>query len=666
MRKMSYFVVVMLMFFGFVTHTYAKEVEFLIVKETGVRFRSEPTTSGDNILINSLKAGTELILLDKEGGTGNGCSDKWYKATYGSYEGYICNKYVRLEVRTVIVPEDYETYEEYLTALEFPLDYIPKLVLLHEKYPDWDFRVMTTEIDFNNLVKLEYDGYSKGWSLMWDSNRTLDGYKSFDSWSYNYLTDTFNQKFEGGGSNWYIPSKQTISYYLDPRNFLDERYIFMFEKLSYNSDYHTKAGIEVMLKGTFMEGKYADESKKKTYADAFLDAAVNNGLSPYMLVSRVIQEVGASGSSIVSGNVPGYEGYYNFYNIGAYANSSIATIQKGLEYAKNKGWNTPYKAVVGGASFLGNNYISIGQDTQYLQKWDILYDPDIVKHQYMQNIQAPYTESSKMYNGYKNANLLNSSFTFVIPVYKNMPESANLPNKGNPNNYLSSITVNGYPVLAEATNQTEFNLTFNLSTTEIVIQTNTVSKKASVSGQGIVVLTKENEEEIIPIVVTAENGDVRTYNLKVTRSDEVVMEISEILSLLKYNVNESNLSGFKVGTKISDIVKNITDKEPKAIVTILDKSDKEKTSGIIATGDKIKIMTLNEDKEYSVVIYGDVSGDGKIDKVDAAAILRHYYKYTSYSGVYKKAADVSRDGVVDKVDAASVLRDVYKYASIKQ
>ena len=351
-------------------------------------------------------------MIEKTGKTGNGCSAEWYKALYGSFEGYICSEYVREETIVEINPDDYETYEEYLTALEFPSDYIPKLVLLHEKYPNWKFRAMTTEIDFSKLVKLEYDGYSKGWSLLWDSNRTLDGYKSFDTWAYNYFTDTFNQKFEGGGANWYVPSKDTISYYIDPRNFLDERYVFMFEKLSYNSNYHTKSGIEIMLKGTFMDGKMADEAKKKTYADAFLDAAVTHRLSPYMLIARVIQEVDADGSSIVSGKVPGYEGYYNFYNIGAYSNTSLGTIKAGLEYAKNKGWNSPYKAIVGGASFLGDGYISIGQDTQYLQKWDILYDPKIVEHQYMQNIQAPSTESIKTYNGYKNIGLVNSGFVY--------------------------------------------------------------------------------------------------------------------------------------------------------------------------------------------------------------------------------------------------------------
>ena len=84
-------------------------------------------------------------------------------------------------------------------------------------------------------------------------------------------------------------------------------------------------------------------------------------------------------------------------------NSASETIARGLAYAREQGWNSPYKAIIGGASFLGSNYIGVGQDTLYLQKWDLV-GPNYANHQYMQNIQAPSTESIKTYNGYKNIN----------------------------------------------------------------------------------------------------------------------------------------------------------------------------------------------------------------------------------------------------------------------
>ena len=662
MKKMSYFVFLFIFLFSFMSHVYAKEI--LIVTEDAVRFRSAPTTSDNSNIQEELNTGDELVLLDKEGGAGNGCDEKWYKAQYGSYGGYICSKFVRIETIIEINPEDYEEYSQYLLELGFPEDYVPKLVELHAKHPNWKFAAMTSEIDFSKLVDLEYDGYSKGWSLIEDTGQYFDGYKSFESWSYNYLTDKFHTNFVGGGSVWYAASKKTIAYYLDPRNFLDDKRIFMFEKLSYNANYHTKEGIELMLKGTFMEGKLSDTANNKTYADAFIDAAVAHKLSPYVLVSRVIQEIGAKGSTIVSGTVSGYEGYYNFYNIGAYADNSADTIRNGLAYAKKKGWNTPYKAIIGGASFLGNDYISIGQDTEYLQKWDILSDPKIVNHQYMQNIQAPYYQANKTYNGYYQANLIDSEFTFVIPVYKNMPDKTELPHKGNPNNYLSSLSVNGAYLFKEASNDTEYSLNLDLSTTSVEIAASKVSSKSTITGTGTVAINAD--EQILPVVVTAENGDIRTYNIKITRSADIAISISEILRLINIKNDGTYISGLELNTDISTIKKNIIDKEPKAEVSAVNKDGEVKTEGIVASGDKIKIKTANEEMELTIVIYGDVSGDGQIDKIDAAAILRHYYNYTSYDGALKMAADVNRDNTIDKVDVAAVLRNLYGYANIQQ
>ena len=80
----------------------------------------------------------------------------------------------------------------------------------------------------------------------------------------------------------------------------------------------------------------------------------------------------------------------------------------------------------------------------------------------------------------------------------------------------------------------------------------------------------------------------------------------------------------------------------------------------------IKLILSLPKKKRIIVIYGDVNGDGVIDKLDYLAILRHYYGYKKYDGVYKEAADVNKDGVVDKLDYLAVLRDYYGYKKIVQ
>lgn len=39
---------------------------------------------------------------------------------------------------------------------------------------------------------------------------------------------------------------------MDPRNFLDENHIYMFEQLAYDSSSQTQAGVEAILQGSFM------------------------------------------------------------------------------------------------------------------------------------------------------------------------------------------------------------------------------------------------------------------------------------------------------------------------------------------------------------------------------------------------------------------------------
>lgn len=79
----------------------------------------------------------------------------------------------------------------------------------------------------------------------------------------------------------------------------------------------------------------------------------------------------------------------------------------------------------GGAKIIGNQYILWGQDTLYLEKFNVTNGKYAnYTHQYMQNIEAPYYEASNIYKAYQKAGVLERRFVFKIPVYENMPASA--------------------------------------------------------------------------------------------------------------------------------------------------------------------------------------------------------------------------------------------------
>ena len=286
------------------------------------------------------------------------------------------------------------------------------------------------------------------------------------------------------------------------------------------------------------------------------------------------------------------------------------------------------------------------------------------RHQYMQNIQAPASESYKTYSSYNNVNLIDSSFTFVIPVFKDMPNSTSLPSKGNPNNYLSSLSVNGSYLFETATHQTVFHLNLDTTAASIDIAATKVSNRSIISGTGSVSLKGEKQE--IPIIVTAENGSTRTYKINITRNVSVSLDISEILRTLNIKNDGNYIYGYALETDIATILKSITDKEPKAKATGMNKEGVIKNSGAIASGDTINIKTDREEKKYTIIIYGDVNGDGKITATDYMMIKNDIMDIKKLTELEKICADVSRDGNITASDYMMIKNDIMDIKPIIQ
>ena len=285
---------------------------------------------------------------------------------------------------------------------EFPASYQNALYALKEKHPEWIFVRMDTGLDWNTAIANELG--DKSWISSSKSGSWQNGSAPQRGWSY--------------------ASEGILKYYMDPRNFLDDAHIFQFEQLIYNSSYHTTDAVEGILAGSFMASAIPDDGR--TYAQAFTAIGQELGVSPFHLASRVLQEQGVRGSSaLISGTYPGYEGYYNYFNVSASGTGDAETIRRGLAKAKMEGWNTRYSSLYGGAKIIGNQYILWGQDTLYLEKFNVANGKYAnYTHQYMQNIEAPYYEASNIYKAYQKAGVLERRFVFKIPVYENMPASA--------------------------------------------------------------------------------------------------------------------------------------------------------------------------------------------------------------------------------------------------
>ncbi len=566
--------------------------------------------------------------------------------TASGVTGWCTAAYIRIN-------KSYETEEEfeaYLTEQGFPEDYKVALRNLHAHYPNWTFEAKVLPMTFAEAVA----GESEVLKNALDVDDYPESWLSMEYGAYDWKTGTYIEMDSGG---WVTASSEITAYFMDPRNFLDFTYIFQFENLLY-SDQHTVTGLKAIL-----------PTKYDGYAEDVLSAARDANVNAYHLATRMTQE-----GTKIDGTWPGYEGYYNFFNIGAYAHSGNGAVTNGAIYAKNQGWNTPYKCILGSAQQLGKNYIHKGQNTIYYQKFNVAGD-NLYNHQYMSNVNAP-TAESKIRAGKATAEELAAGISFLIPVYKDMPETASpKPSEtGNNNNFLDSLTVEGFTLSPTFDRYTmEYAVEVDKETTSITIAAKQNYADATVTGVGTIQL--QTGENHLPITVTATSGQVRTYTLTVFCEAEVPVDPppdtpvdpptppeppvtpTPVIGGTAYLIGDT-VTGVEPGTAVADCIAALAVTDGTAKVMAADGTT-EKAEGVIATGDVIKVYD-NDGKECQsipVVIYGDANGDGKINSQDLRQAQRYILGVGVIDGHYLTAADVNRDGKVNSQD----LRQAQRY-----
>ncbi len=622
-------------------------------------------TTGDSLVVhnkantNSNSAVTELAF-----GTGvkvTGKSGNMYKITYDTNKtGYVSANYV-INVdagkRTTNV-SGIETYDNYCNSLiskGFDRSYCQYLYHLHSKYPNWEFKADVLEYTLDEATAEE------------------EGKVVLQTKNSNYW---LNGKYIEG--DYYYINQAVIASFMDPRNSLYESLIFQFLDLESSKNISNDNALK----------KIAGSGNLSKYFDEFEKAAVTVSINPVHIMARSEQE-GANKSNYgaITGlyttstgrkSAQGYslDGYYNFYNIGSYTDSNYDyTVQRGLAYAAgflesnscivknsngkyeysaskcgqlsyNRPWNTPEKAIIGGAEFIANDYVRKGQDTLYYQKFNVSTYSSYTdfSHQYMTNIHAPVNEGGRIYEAYKAGNLLNSKFTFIIPVYKNMSPDVSEPVDKSSNSRLSSISIDGKAISDFDAVRVEYAYNAITSANSVKVEAKTEDSKASVSGTGTYNFTSDGTVKVT-LTVTAEDGSKTVYVIdikKVVPSESIT--VNDVVSKMGVKVDGSIMYGISPGTEVSTLVKTVTSNKGQA--SVVNSSNKSKTTGALASGDKITISGTNEKKVYTIAVRGDVNGDGAVKINDLILVQSHILNKGKLTGYKLYAGDTNYDGAV--------------------
>ena len=593
------------------------------VNATTLNVRSTPGTTGS--VVKKLAYGAAVTVVSETAGSDG---KTWYKIQFssgsGTQEGYVRSDYIKFPVSY-----SYDsTFENYLNSQGFPESYKVSLRTLHTEHPTWVFQAQKTGLNWSDVMAAEG---AVGANLV--SKSSISSWKSTEYGAYDWNTGTWTG-FDG--SSWVAASKDIVAYYMDPRNFLNDTYVFQFLHHAYDSNAQTREGLTSLITGTFLEktpesttaatqsvqettgsgsspvvnnsgstgtsgslqqgesygpgmstgtsggtssgsssgstgsqgvslegpgstvsstisqrkvittalpeveyGPGMDASSitddntgasntspvptGQTYVDIIMKAAAQTGVNPYVLGAMILQEQGTGKSGSISGKTAGYEGYYNFFNVGAFASGSMSAITRGLWYASQSGsygrpWNSIEKSIIGGATYYSENFLKNGQDTFYLKKFNV-QGSNLYKHQYMTNVEGAAGEGAKLARAYTDA-MKKQALVFKIPVFNNMPETACAKPtvNGSPNNKLSGITIDGYSLTPTFGKDTEkYDLVVDSSVSSVNIRATAIDSKATVSGAGTISLGSGTT--IVKIVVKAENGDTRTYQVSIAKGN---------------------------------------------------------------------------------------------------------------------------------------------------
>lgn len=418
MKKNIVIILIIAVSFLFIPYAQAAETKAWAYITSGGNVRTGPGTH--NSKYANAYAGSYYPLVEDKTYTDtnnhNGCSTDWYQIYYsGSKKAYICGEHVKV-VRGYKNDSEKPTTacEQKLSAAGFPSSYWGGLCNMQDKHPTWQFVPLKTNTDWKSAVEAESPC---GWNLVYD----------------NETNASFIDKTCTAHDGPYIGvSTSAVVYYMDPRNFFNERSIFQFHHLAYDEKFATfyDKGVTSLISNAEFYKYHINKEPSVNLATEIVIASHETEMSPIFTATRILQELGSKDTEeeLYSGVYEGYEkkyyGYYNFYNFGVSTscNNQYGRTYCGLDYAYRNNWYGINAAIKGGVSQIANNYVKQNQYTGYMQKFNVLGSGVYNKysHQYMTNIQGAYSEANTTYNTYSNLGILDTAFIFYIPVFNNM------------------------------------------------------------------------------------------------------------------------------------------------------------------------------------------------------------------------------------------------------
>ncbi|MCC4722390.1 glucosaminidase domain-containing protein [Salinicoccus sp. RF5] len=206
------------------------------------------------------------------------------------------------------------------------------------------------------------------------------------------------------GGGWRDATRSEVEYYLNPANHRTDVWDYTYLDLNRAQNIST-----VELNNKLL----ANKGILHNQGTAFLQAANTHGVNEVYLISHALHETGNGQSTLAQGVRLDENGniskngklYYNMYGIAAYDHNPVL---EGARYAQRMGWDTPAKAVIGGAQFISSGYFNRGQNTLYAMRWN---PANPGTYQYATDVNWAYATARNLKNYYDQLGIRGQYYT---------------------------------------------------------------------------------------------------------------------------------------------------------------------------------------------------------------------------------------------------------------
>ncbi|WP_017548096.1 GW dipeptide domain-containing protein [Salinicoccus carnicancri] len=206
------------------------------------------------------------------------------------------------------------------------------------------------------------------------------------------------------GGGWRNATRSEVANFLDTSHQTSETWMYTFLDLDRSQNIASSTINSKLLNG---------KGTLNQQGSAFLNASKTHGINEVYLISHALHETGNGTSTLAqgvrldsNGNISSSgKKYYNMYGIAAYDHNAVLA---GARYAQQMGWDTPAKAIVGGARFISQSYFNRGQTTLYSMRWNPV-NPGT--YQYATDVNWAYATAQNLRNYYRQLGIRGQYYT---------------------------------------------------------------------------------------------------------------------------------------------------------------------------------------------------------------------------------------------------------------